>query len=325
MKKVFLTGATGFVGGALARLLAERGCRVIAAIRESSRADRVPEGCDTARVNFMNPDSLAPHMKGADVVQHVAGAVKARCQEDFDLANAATTAALVRAAEKACPEALFVLTSSQSAAGPCGLGPVTAYGRSKLLAERAVTGFPNHVIVRPPAVFGPGDEATRGLFRWAGKGLMATPWTRGAFCAVFVEDLAHLLAEVMDRPGIRGAVLQPSYPETITWKGFHRAMEKAAGRRILHLRIPPGLIHAAGAMAEAAASVTGACPFVTRDKARELTAGSWVIRQEEVERILGWNPRIPLVEALRISLGSSAPKGDPDRQNQKVHGGHGNP
>jgi nucleoside-diphosphate-sugar epimerase len=325
MKKVFLTGATGFVGGALARLLVERGCRVTAAIRESSRADRVPEGCDPARVDFLDPDSLAPRMEGADVIQHVAGAVKARCQEDFDLANAATTAALVRAAEKACPGALFVLTSSQSAAGPCGRGPVTAYGRSKLLAERAATGFANRVIVRPPAVFGPGDEATRGLFRWAGRGLMATPRTRGAFCAVFVEDLAHLLAEVMDRPEVRGAVLQPSYPETITWKDFHRAMELAAGRRILHLRIPTGLIHAAGAMAEAAASVTGACPFVTRDKARELTAETWVIRQDEVEAVLGWTPRTPLVEALRVSLESSPSKGYPTRQNKQVHGGHGNP
>jgi len=325
MKKVFLTGATGFVGGALARLLVERGCRVTAAIRESSRADRIPEGCEPVRVDFLDPDSLAPHMEGADVIQHVAGAVKARCREDFDLANAAVTAALVRAAEKACPGALFVLTSSQAAAGPDGDGPVTAYGRSKLLAERAATGFANRVTVRPPAVFGPGDAATRGLFRWAARGLTAAPMGKGAFCAIFVEDLARFLAEVMDRPEVRGAVLQPSYPETITWKDFHRALEEAAGRRILRLGIPPFLIRAAGTAAEAVALVTGSCPFFTRDKARELTAESWVVRQDEVERLTGWKPATPLAEALRVSLGSSPPEGNPARQDQKVHGGHGNP
>lgn len=303
MPTVFLTGATGFVGGALGRLLLDRGFTVKAALRSSSNADRVPKGCGVVRVDFLDPGSMAHHLEGVDVIQHVAGAVKARCQEEFDLANAASTAALVKAANTACPDARFILVSSQAAAGPCGTGPVTAYGRSKLLAERAVTGFPDHSIVRPPAVFGPGDEATKGLFDWAKRGFFASPLSKGAFCAIFVDDLAELLVSIMDHPDTRGRILQPSYPKRITWDEFHIALQRAAGRKVLHIRVPGGLVHLAGAMSEAMASFTGACPMVTRDKARELTAREWVLRQDEVAALLGWQPRVQLEEALRRSLG----------------------
>lgn len=303
MATVFLTGATGFVGGTLARLLIRRRHRVIAALRATSDSSRVPPGCGIVRVDFLDPESLAPSLREAEVIHHVAGAVKARSQEEFDLANAGSTAALVKAASGACPEALFVLTSSQAAAGPCGTGPVTAYGRSKLLAERAVTGFPNHLIIRPPAVFGPGDDATVNLFKWAKRGFFVSPGTRGGFCAIFVDDLAELMTRVMNHPEIRGSILQPSYPLRLSWKGFHRSLQTAAGRRILHLRVPCFLISTAGAMAEIMASFTGACPMLTRDKARELTARDWVLKQDEVAELLGWQPRVALEEALAVSMG----------------------
>ena len=102
VRTVFLTGATGFVGGVLGRHLLSSGHRVKAALRGSSNADRVPVGCEVVRVDFLDPGSMAPHLEGVDVIQHVAGAVKARCQEEFDLANAASTAALVKAANTAC-------------------------------------------------------------------------------------------------------------------------------------------------------------------------------------------------------------------------------
>lgn len=304
---MFLTGATGFVGGALGRLLPGHGFTVKAAVRGSSNADRVPVGCEVVRVDFLDPESMVPHLMGVDVIHHVAGAVKARCQEEFDRANAASTAALVKAANSACPGARFILTSSQAAAGPCGTGPVTAYGRSKLLAERAVTGFFDHTVIRPPAVFGPGDDATKDIFKWARRGFFASPNTKGAFCAIFVDDLAELMLKVMDHSETRGRILQPSYPERITWKTFHLALQRAAGRRILHVKVPKTLVHFAGAMSEAMAAFTGACPMVTRDKARELTSGEWVLKQDEVAGLLGWQPRVPLEEALRRSLGSDSP------------------
>ncbi|MCK7478658.1 MAG: NAD(P)-dependent oxidoreductase [Candidatus Moduliflexus flocculans] len=275
-------------------------------MRGSSDADRVPNGLEVVRVDFLDPGSMVHHLEGVDVIHRVAGAVKARCQEEFDRANAASTAALVKAANTACPDARFVLTSSQAAAGPCGTGPVTAYGRSKLLAERAVTGFHDHTIIRPPAVFGPGDEATKNLFKWATRGFFASPNTKGAFCAIFVDDLAELLLKVIDHPETRGRILQPSYPQRITWEGFTPPC-KGRGKEDPSSEGSQGCRSLRGRNVRGNGRNDRRLPMVTRDRLRELTAGEWVLRQDEVEALLGWQPGVPLEEALRHSLGSNPP------------------
>lgn len=289
--KVFLTGASGFVGSKLARELVARGDRVIAAVRATSDRSVIPAECEIREVDLLSVDQLKEHLRGIDVIHHVAGAVKARTPEDFDRVNAGSTAALVKAAGAVCPDSLFVLTSSQAASGPCGTGPVTPYGRSKVLAEQAATGAARYVIVRPPAVFGPGDKATEPLFRWAGRGItVSMGLAAGSFCLIAADDLAEFMAGLALCPGAWGRKLQPSWPEAVTWARFHSALEKAVGRRILRLRVPGFLVHAAGAMAEIAASFTGSCPMVTREKAKELTAAEWPVLQHEVEELTGWRP-----------------------------------
>jgi nucleoside-diphosphate-sugar epimerase len=289
--KVFLTGVSGFVGRNLARALIDSGHSVIAAVRTTSDRSRIPVGCDVRVADIEDWRSVAEHLDGVDAIQHVAGAVKARTQEDFDRANAGSTAAIAKAAGEVCPDALLVLTSSQAACGPCGTGPVTAYGRSKVLAEQAATGMGRYIVVRPPAVFGPGDSATENLFKWASRGItVSTGGEPGGFPVIGVSDLAVFMTLVMTSPGASGKVLQPSWPELITWKRFHAALEEAFQRRILRLRVPSFMVHTAGFFSEVLSTFTGACPMVTRDKARELTAPSWVLLQHEVEELTGWKP-----------------------------------
>ncbi len=298
--KVFLTGVSGFVGRNLAGALLDSGHSVTAAVRPSSSRSRIPEGCDVRVVDIEDWQSVADHLEGVDVIQHVAGAVKARTGEDFDRINAGSTAAIVKAARETCPGALFVLTSSQAASGPCGTGPVTAYGRSKVLAEQAATGMDRFVIVRPPAVFGPGDPATENLFKWASRGItVSTGGEPGAFPVIGVSDLAVFMTLVMTSPGASGKVLQPSWPELVTWERYHRALEAAYGRRILRLRVPSFMVHTAGFFSEVLSTFTGSCPMVTRDKARELTAPSWVLLQHEVEELTGWKPRMSPEDIFR--------------------------
>lgn len=289
--KIFLTGASGFVGRNLARRLVDSGHQVTVSVRPSSDRLRIPEECSIEVIDLNSEDELRRHLPGTDVIYHVAGAVKARSSEEFDRVNAGTTAALVNAANSVCPEALFVLTSSQAASGPCGTGPVTPYGRSKVLAENAVTGFRRYTVVRPPAVFGPGDTATAPLYKWARRGVtVSMGLSSGSFCMISVSDLTSFMVMLLNCPGAEGRILQPSWPELITWKRFHRALEHAAGKRIIRFRVPGFIVHAAGFLAEVSASFSGSCPMVTREKARELTAASWPMMQQEVEVLTGWNP-----------------------------------
>jgi len=302
LANMFLTGASGFIGSHLVKKLIADGNHVTAALRSTSSTERVPEYCSTVLVDFLNPSDLAPHLRGADVIYHLAGATKEGSQEEFDLANAAVTDALVKAALSVCPEAHFILASSQSAAGPGNRGPVSQYGVSKLNAEEALTAMPRWTVVRPPVVIGPWDYATEPVFRKAARGLFFSPRTRGGFALVYVEDLVRLFSMLADLTGEKRSILQPSYPELFTWRDFHTLLEGASGRRILHVRIPSLLLRASGRLSELMAAVTGKKPMITRHKIREILSSDWVLEDGLTERLTGWQPDVPVAEAFSKTM-----------------------
>ncbi len=300
MNKIILTGASGFLGSHIIDILLEKGILVHALLRQSSSLSNLPDKCRISRVDFMNPDSMAEDFGGADLVIHAAGATSAASQEEFDRANALVTKNLLIARDKYAQKALFIYISSQAASGPFGTGPVTDYGRSKLLGEFAVRDTENWVIVRPPAIFGSRDPASFPVMKLALRGIFFSPWINsGGFNLVYVRDLARLITELPDYPDTAGKTLEPSYGKLFSWKDFHKILEKASGRRIQHVRIPPVLVHTAGFMSEALASLTGRTPFFCRDKCRELLAREWPQEEGLTYRLTGWEPAIPVEEAMK--------------------------
>jgi nucleoside-diphosphate-sugar epimerase len=302
--KVFLTGASGFVGRHLTRCLIDNDHDVTAAVRSVSNTSCIPGECGVVTVDLTSPQSISPHLNGIEVIFHVAGAVKARSGEEFDRINAGLTAALVSAAKTACPEALFVLMSSQAAAGPGGSGPLSSYGRSKLLAEQAVTGFPRYVIVRSPAALGCDDRETQSFYSWAKRGITVTPGNNKVkFCVISISDLAVFMTGLINTPAAEGLILQPSHLKPVTWRQIHKALEKATGRKILRIPVPSCAVYAAGFLGEIAASFTGFLPLIDREKALDITSPDWLCKQDEVERITGWKPELSLEDTICSALG----------------------
>ncbi|MFO8183452.1 MAG: NAD-dependent epimerase/dehydratase family protein [Candidatus Aegiribacteria sp.] len=303
MGTTVITGASGFLGSHVAETLISEGGDVLAMLRPTSSPALVPAGCPTARVDFMDPSSMEEAVSGAGVIVHAAGATSAVSQEEFDRANALVTRNMLAARNMYAKDSLFIYISSQAASGPSGCGPVTAYGRSKLLGELAVKETGNWVIVRPPAIFGPGDPASAPVLRMALKGLFFSPWmNRGGFCLVFARDLARLTADLPDFPDTVGKTLEPSYGRLYSWKDFHRILERASGRRILHVRVPPLLVQAAGFMNEALSSFVGRTPFFCREKCRELLACGWEVEDGLTRRLTGWEPSLTVEEAMAETL-----------------------
>jgi len=302
LANVFLTGASGFIGSHLVKKLIADGNQVTVALRSTSSTERVPECCSTVLVDFLNSSDLAPHLRGADVIYHIAGATKEGSQEKFDRANAAVTGTLVKAALSVCPEAHFILASSQSAAGPGNRGPISQYGVSKLNAEKILTAMHRWTVVRPPVVIGPWDYATEPVFRKASRGLFFSPRTEGGFALVYVNDLVRLFSMLAGLPGAEGIILQPSYPMLFTWRDFHTLLEEASGRRILHVRIPSFLLHLTGRLSEFTAAVTGKKPMITRHKIREILSSDWVLEDGLTERLTGWKPEVQVAEAFSKTM-----------------------
>ncbi len=301
--KIFLTGASGFVGRCLAKQLIDDGHTVTAAVRTTSDTSLIPADCKIVAVDLMSEESISGHLSSIEVIFHVAGAVKARSGEEFDRVNAGITAAIVNAAKVECPEALFVLTSSQAAAGPNDAGPQSSYGRSKLLAEQVVTGFPRYIIVRSPAALGPGDGEMKFFYWLARRGITATLSNSDIkFCVISISDLVSFMAELVNKPGAEGKILQPSHPELITWKRIHKAMEKATGRKILRIPVPSFVVYTAGFLGEIAATLTGILLLLDREKALDITSTAWLNKQHEVEKITGWKPKLSFDETIRRAV-----------------------
>ena len=299
MNEIILTGASGFLGSHIAEILLDTGISAHVLLRQSSSLFNIPPECIVSRVDFMNPDSIGSALANADVIIHSAGATSAGSQEEFDRANGLITRNMLIARDKSASGALFIFISSQAASGPGGKGPVTDYGRSKLLGEYAVRDTENWIIVRPPAIFGPRDPASTPVLRLALKGLFISPWiNRGGFALAYAPDLAQLIIHLPEFPEAVGKTLEPSYGRLFSWKDFHRLLQKASGRRILHLRIPAFLVHSAGFMSETLAAMTGRTPFFGRDKCKELLAHDWKLENGLTEEITGWKPAIPVEQAL---------------------------
>src|SRR5687767_595612 len=151
--KLAITGGTGFVGSHLLRTALGAGHRVSALTR---RPQSVRNTLSWVEGDLADRAALARLVEGADAVIHVAGVLNARDRAGFEDGNVAGTLAMLAAATAAGIRR-FVFVSSLAAREP----ELSMYGGSKARAEALVesSGL-DWSIVRPPAVYGPGDRET---------------------------------------------------------------------------------------------------------------------------------------------------------------------
>lgn len=264
-----MTGATGFVGGATVRQAIDAGWHVRALTR---RPQPARDGVTWIAGALDDTDSLAEMAAGSDVVMHIAGVVNVPARAAFEAGNATATANVVAAARDAGVRR-FVHVSSLAAREP-GLSD---YGWSKERAEAAVTASGlDWTIVRPPAVFGPGDTEMLDLFRMARRGVALLP-PKGRMSAIFVEDLARLLvALAADRTVSIGAIYEPDDGRPTGWshRGFARAIGRAVGRSHISTLAIPGAVLKAGGRIDKLVRRGGA--KLTPDRARYIAHPDWV-------------------------------------------------
>jgi nucleoside-diphosphate-sugar epimerase len=294
-----VTGVTGFIGSHLAAELARRGWRLRVLVRSMPRLPAL-EGppLEVVQGSLSDADALAGLVHGADAVVHLAGAIKGRDRADFMRANAEGTAALAQAWRAHAPEARFVHLSSMAAREP-GL---SHYAASKHAAEerlQSVAGDAGWHILRPAAVYGPGDRETLRIFRAACGPLQPMLNGPGArLTVIHVGDLVQAMAAVLDSddpPAIHEVT--DARHAGYSWAEIARAAAVALERPHRAVSVPGIVIRALG-LAGDAVSLGGVAGMLTSQKAREILHPDWGSDADSQLPALLWQPRIGLEQGF---------------------------
>ncbi len=317
IRSCFVTGGTGFIGRRLIPRLVERGWRVRCLLRTPSKASSLAGlPVEMVRGDLGSFEVLRQAVSGVDAVLHLAGLTAARSLPEYARVNAASTHALGKAAMQASvPPRVFVFLSSLAAIGPGGgpspeprreeddPAPLSDYGVSKLAGERALLGIPGLplVILRPPAVYGPGDPELLPFFRIADRGLFPVVGRRALLSLVHVDDLARAIALAAER-GRAGHAYHVAHPRALGSEELALAFARALGReRLTAFPVPYPLLWGAGAFSELAGRLRGKAPVFGRQKARELAASGWVCATGKAERELAFTGDIGIEVGLAMT------------------------
>jgi uncharacterized protein YbjT (DUF2867 family) len=290
---IALTGGTGFVGGHLLRVAREQGHR----LRALTRGWRPPEeGLDWVDGALDRPAALAKLCDGADVVVHLAGLINAPTRAAFEAVNVGGTARMIDAARGAGVKR-FIHVSSLAAREP----DLSDYGWSKAKSERVVAASGlEWTIVRPPAVYGPGDRETFELFRMARRGIALLP-PPGRFSVIHVEDLARLILALPGEPETVCETYEPDdgTPDGWAHRDFARTLARAFGRRRAATVSMPKAVVKGAARLDTLVRREGA--KLTPDRARYFCHPDWVVTAEARPPAALWQPRIATPDGLKAT------------------------
>jgi nucleoside-diphosphate-sugar epimerase len=315
--RIFVTGATGFIGHHLCRRLAERGDEIVALVRSPEKASRVLKGVETFQGDLSIFADATTVLPPCDVMVHLAGVVAADTLDDYDAINHRAVKDLVDCLGRQswAPKRLL-FASSIAAAGPSAPGrpwteadalqPIEPYGRAKAKAEALVREAPFPTTsFRPPTVFGPGDEATLTFFKAARSGVgMRIAGIPQELSFVDVRDLVDAIVLMADDRRADSFVYFASHPEAMTVPEMWQKVGSALGKRVMVMPVPRFFVYVAMLVLTFLAKIFRFKNQVDEKMYDQMVAPAFVCSSERLRTELGWAPKYGLAEAL-----SNAAKG----------------
>jgi len=320
--KILITGASGFIGSFIVEESLRRGFETWAAVRKSSSRQYLQdERIRLIDLNLSDKSQLVEQLRGLsfDYVVHAAGVTKCLDKRDFHRINTEGTRHLCEALlELKMPLKRFVFVSSLSVFGAIREQmpyeeiretdtpqPNTAYGRSKLEAERYLetTSLP-YVILRPTGVYGPRE---RDYFMMA-KSIQqhsdfAVGYQRQDITFVYVSDVVQAVFLALEK-GQTGRKYFLSDGEVYQSSTFSDLIHEELGRPWwIRVTAPIWLLRIITFCGEYVARLTGKVTALNNDKYNILRQRNWRCDIEPAIRELGYQPTVKLAEGVRRAIG----------------------
>ncbi|MGN6850095.1 MAG: NAD-dependent epimerase/dehydratase family protein [Sphingomicrobium sp.] len=285
-----ITGGTGFIGAHLIDAALAAGHRIKALTR---RDQPEREGVEWIAGDLSSRDALEQLVRDGDAIIHVAGTISAPNAGGFEKGNVAGTLSMLAAATAGGVQR-FVHVSSLAAREP----KLSLYGASKCKAEELIMGSGlDWAIVRPPAVYGPGDKETLELFRMAKLGVMLMP-PKGRISVIHVDDLARLLLALTNPAAPSSCLIEPDDGKPGGWshREFAQALAAAVGTKAAVISSPGILLRLA---AKADQLLRGERAKLTVDRAAYFSHRNWVVEPKRAAPSGLWHPQIATEQGLR--------------------------
>lgn len=303
-KLIALTGATGFVGGHILDEALRQGHQVRALTR---RPQALREGVEWVPGDLHNDRALATLVEDAGALIHCAGIVKARRVADFHEINTQSLTRLLdllhqRKGGNDGSQVIFI--SSLTARHP----HLSPYARSKYNAEEILksrgAAFP-WTIVRPPAVYGPGDMEILKLFRAMKRGYAPVAGSAdNTFSLIHGRDLATATLATLGLEKSCAITLEPDDKKEngYTVTQVAKLAAKEFGRPVKPLPIPLAVLYTVAFFNELAAAITGRAPIFSRPKVREMSYPNWVSDHKTHALVPHWSPKFGLEAGLKDTI-----------------------
>lgn len=302
--KVLITGASGFVGSHLGRLLNSKGFEVYSLTRTLHKArDFSVEGKIIVGelVDVGMPDWMDELPEDLEAVVHIAGLLHSYDDDQFDLINRKMSQNLVEQLSKKYSSLQFIFISSLAAFGPSPNpsdpadeekqpAPLCRYGNSKLNAERVlkkvVPSTWSLTIIRPPIVIGPDDPGMLEVFQMVQKRIIPYPALQGdknLFSFVSVFDLCFAIKTILRNKAVsNGKTYFISHPESVTFRQMIASIANSLDRKFYLLLPLPRFI--LWPIAYILTKIHRYIPHnfkFTTDKYREIVEKHWICSSEK--------------------------------------------
>lgn len=321
MKKVLITGASGFIGSFLVEEALKKGYEVYASIRKTSNTEYLTDPrIKFIELDFSDKDSLSKKIFGSpyfDYVIHSAGLTKAVQKSEYFLSNFQYTKNIIEVLinQKRIPQK-FIYMSSLAAYGPGDPvllqeikssdtpNPVTSYGKSKLESEKylsTITDFP-YLIIRPTAVYGPREKDLYIVFKLINKNLELFVGSKKQHLSfVYVKDLVKAVFQTMESNIVNKGYFV-SDGNVYDGEILGNIIKEQLNKKTIRIKVPVEMARLIAIITEGTKYITGKQTVLNFEKIKELESTNWKCDVQPLFEEFNFKPEYNLSQGINETI-----------------------